>query len=384
MAHCAHHLLTALPTPLLIFIRDEFQLSYTRASFVTSTFALANGTGQLPAGFLADRIGPRILLMVGIIGVAGAGILVGISQTYIMLLVFLVLMGLLAGGYHPASAPMISSAVEPNQRGRALGFHLIGGNAGFALAPIIGAAIAAKWDWRASFIGMAIPTVIFGLIFFVFLTRQYGKMRADSARNKLTEDKPPPPGNVRRLIVFLTMSVLGGGTSMSVTSFLALYAHDILGISEQTASSLLTILFTAGVLASPLGGYISDRVGRLPIIITCSLISGILVFSVQFASLGVTFGAILLLMGINNAFRMPSSEAFIMAQTSSRYRSTIYGVYYFTMQYTGAVFAPIMGYLIDHPASGFNNGFAFCFTIAGTTTVIVTLICSLFLRGSQE
>ena len=89
-------------------------------------------------------------------------------------------------------------------------------------------------------------------------------------------------------------------------------------------------------------------------------------------------------MGVNNAFRMPASEAFIMAQTSSRYRSTIYGIYYFTMQYTGAVFTPIMGYLIDHPASGFDNGYAFCFTVAGTTTVIVTIICFLFLRGSQE
>lgn len=384
MAHCAHHLLTALPTPLLVFIRDEFKISVTRSTFVTSAFALANGTGQLPAGFLADRIGPRILIMVGIIGVAGAGILVGISQTYTMLLIFLVLMGLLAGGYHPASTPMISASVEPNQRGRALGFHLIGGNAGFALAPIIGAAIAAKWDWRASFIGMAIPTIIFGLIFFIFLIRQYGNIQVDSAKRKLADDKPPPPGNIRRLIVFLTMSVLGGGTSMSVTPLLALYAHDIMGVSKQTASSLLTILFTSGIIASPLGGYISDRIGRLPIIITCSLISGIIVFSVQFASWGITFGAILLFMGVNNAFRMPASEAFIMAQTSSRYRSTIYGVYYFTMQYTGAVFTPIMGYLIDHPASGFDNGYAFCFTIAGTTTVIVTLICSLFLRGSQE
>ena len=99
--------------PLLPFIRTEFGLDYTQASFVTSAFALANGAAQLPAGWLADRIGPMVLIMVGILGVALAGILVGISQTYVMLLVFLILMGLLAGGYHPAATPLISKSVEP-------------------------------------------------------------------------------------------------------------------------------------------------------------------------------------------------------------------------------------------------------------------------------
>jgi len=98
----------------------------------------------------------------------------------------------------------------------------------------------------------------------------------------------------------------------------------------------------------------------------------------QFTTWGITFGAVLFLMGINNAFRMPASEAFIMAQAPARRRSTIYGVYYFSMQYTGAVFAPIMGYLID------EFGFISCFTIASVTTVVVTLACSVFLRGGQD
>jgi len=48
------------------------------------------------------------------------------------------------------------------------------------------------------------------------------------------------------------------------------------------------------------------------------------------------------------------------------------------MQYTGAVFAPIMGGFID------RWGFDVCFTIAGSTVLVVTAVCSLFLRGSQD
>ncbi len=154
MAHFGHHLLTALPIPLLPLIRDEFVLSYTQAGLVISVFSLAYGIGQLPAGWLADRIGPRILITTGICGVAAAGLLVGLSQTYIMMMAFFGVMGIMGGGYHPASPPLISASVEPKNRGRALGLHMIGGSASFFLAPLIAAAIATTWGWRGSFIAL--------------------------------------------------------------------------------------------------------------------------------------------------------------------------------------------------------------------------------------
>lgn len=364
--------------PLLPYIRDEFNLNYTQSSFVTSAFALSNGAGQLPAGILADRLGPRILIMVGILGVAIAGVLVGISQTYIMLLVFLVPMGVLAGGYHPAATPLISASVEPQKRGRALGFHLIGGNASFFLAPLVAGAIAGVWGWRGPFLGLAIPTAAIGIIFYIYLTRRAGGFQAEAARRGQVEEKPTPPGNIRRLVAFLVMSVLGGGAGMSIMTFLTLFAVDELGLNKESAPFLLSIVFISGLWAGPVGGYLSDRVGRVPIIIITSLVSGILVYTIQFPPLGMGFYAILFLMGMNNAFRMPVSEAFIMGQAPIRRRSTVYGIYYFTMQYTGAIFAPIMGQLID------KWGFDMCFTIASISVFVVTIPCAFFLRGSQD
>jgi DHA1 family multidrug resistance protein-like MFS transporter len=125
------------------------------------------------------------------------------------------------------------------------------------------------------------------------------------------------------------------------------------------------------------GGYISDRIGRVPIIIFGGIVSGCLIYLIPFANWGLSFFSILFFIGLVNAMRMPVSEAFIMGQVSSGRRSTIFGVYYFTMQYTGAVFAPILGELID------RWGFDVCFSLAGSTVVLVTIICSFFLRGSR-
>jgi len=355
MAHFGHHLLTALPGPLLPAIRTAFGLNYTQASWVTTAFALSGGAGQLPSGWMADRISPAVMIAIGTVGVAVGGMLVGVSHTFIMLIVFLVVMGLMTGGYHPSSTPLILASVEPKQRGRALGLHLLGGNSSFFVAPLVAGPILAAWGWRAPFLVLAVPTAIFGLIFYIYLTRHGGMAHVARARQRAAEEKPPQPGYKRRLIAYLVMMVLGGGAGMSVNAFLTLYMSDVLmkdlpkAVSEPRAAMLMSLLYLPGVFGGTiLGGWISDRIGTVKVIITTSIISGLIIFGIRSATMGFGFYVILFIMGLNMAIRMPVTEVFIMGQTPAKNRSTIYGVYYFTMQYTGAIFAPIMGWLIQN------------------------------------
>jgi MFS family permease len=378
VAHFAHHLLTALPGPLLPFIRNDFKLDYTQSALVSSSFTLSNGIGQLPAGWLADRIGRRILITIGICGVAVVGFLVGLSHTYIMMIILLVLMGVVAGGYHPAAAPLISASVEPDKQGRALGLHGIGGSASFFLAPLVAAAIAATWGWRSVFIVLAIPAVALGIIFFLLLGRR-------ASTSEVQEVVPDNRGEAsrgrsrrRNLVVFMILTVFAGGAANSISPFIPLYMVDHFGVSPPTAASLMAISSSAGLWASPLGGYLSDRIGRIPIILVTALMGGIFVYVWNVVPFGLGVYALLLLVGVSVYLRMPVAEAYIIRQTTARNRSTIYGIYYFVQMETGAVFAPLMGRLID------SLGFQSSFTIASIVAVATTLICSVFLWGSKE
>jgi DHA1 family multidrug resistance protein-like MFS transporter len=327
----------------------------------------------LPSGWLADRINPVILLVMGTLGVAVGGILVGISTTYIMLIVFMVVMGLMTGGYHPASTPMILSSVEPKVRGRALGMHLFGGNFSFFLSPIIAGGVMSLWpglNWRGPFIILAIPTAIFGLIFYIYLTRRGGKGHVETARQRAAAEKPPQPGYKRRLTAFLIQMVLAGGAGMSVNAFLTLYMVDVLGATESHAAMMMSIMFLPGIIGGTvIGGWISDRIGTVKVVIACGILSGLLIFGLKEASLGWSLYIVLLAMGLTMAVRMPVTEVFIMSQTPAKHRATIYGVYYFTMQYTGAIFAPIMGGLIERFT--FDTMYTFS-AIAVTAIAVVT------------
>ena len=94
LVHFAHRLLTALPAPMLPMTRSDFSLDYTQSGTVVSAFSLAYGIGQLPAGWITDLVGARIVIMIGICGVAVAGFLVGLSPNYLILLCLMALAGL--------------------------------------------------------------------------------------------------------------------------------------------------------------------------------------------------------------------------------------------------------------------------------------------------
>lgn len=377
LAHFGHHLLAALLIPLLPFIRDEFALGYTQAGWVASAFTLSYGISQLPAGWLADRIGPRILITIGIAGVALSGLLVGLSPTYIMMIIFLVLLGATGGGYHPASAPLVSASVEPENRGRALGIHQIGGSASHFVAPLVAVAIAAALGWRGSFIVISVPIMVFGIVFYVLLGRRGYTRETEHGISKSDIETPSTPNHLRWMVAFLILSIVGHTLIYSVVAFVPLFIVDHFSVGEDVGAAMLALVYAAGFWAAPLGGYLSDRLGRVPVILVASLVAGPVIYLLALVPYGWGVSAVLLIIGTCLMTRMPVSEAYIISHTSKRNRSTLLGIYYFGSRGGPGIITPVLGYFID------QFGFYTSFSIMGATMVVVTLVCTMLLWRSQ-
>jgi FSR family fosmidomycin resistance protein-like MFS transporter len=346
LAHFGHHVMMALLSPLLPFIRRDFFLSYTQAGGLISAYSITYGISQLPAGLAAGRLGSRNLLTIGVAGVAFTGFLIGLSPNYIVMVLLLVVMGLVGGGYHPSASPLLSASVKPEHRGRALGIHQVGGTTSFFLAPLIVAGVASALGWRGTFMATAIPTLSFGIIFHLLL----GKMGyAGTAQGKEAEASAAElsgPGELRRLSAFIAIGITSMVLIQSTLQFIPLYAVDVLGASEEQGAALLSIAYFGGILGGPLGGYMSDRLGRIPVIIAVGLISGPAIYLLNHVSLGVSLYFVLLLLGIAMHAGMPVVESYIIGHVSPQKRSTVLGIYYMVSR-GGLAIAFLLGYLID-------------------------------------
>jgi len=364
VAHFGHHLMMALLPPLLPFIRRGFSLSYTQAGGLISAHSIAYGISQFPAGLIADRVGSRTLLTIGVAGAALAGLLIGFSPNYIVMVLLLVVMGLTGGGYHPSASPLVSASVRPEHRGRALGIHQIGGTVSFFLAPLIAAGIASALGWRGTFITTAIPTLSLGIVFHLLL----GKMGyAGSAQRKGAEASvpaPSEPGDRRRLSAFIAIGIASMVLLQSTLKLTPLYAVDVLGASEEQGAALLSIAYFGGIWGGPLGGLLSDRLGRIPVIIAVGLISGPAIYLLNHVSLDVSLYAVLLLMGTAMHVGMPVVESYIIGHVSPQKRSTVLGLYYMVSR-GGPAITFLLGRLID--------SYQFFITLSGVSIVMLAV-----------
>jgi predicted MFS family arabinose efflux permease len=282
-------------------------------------------------------------------------------------------MGLMGGGYHPAAPALISKSVEPEKLGRALGFHIIGGSASYFLAPLIGIAIAAALGWRGAFIVLAGPTIIFGIIFYILLNSKMDIKPVPSHRLEIKDNVQFGKGIYKKLTVVIILSSFTSATMVSTISFIPLFMVDHFGVNEKTAAALLSIIYSGGLWAAPVGGYLSDRIGKIPVLLFVCFLVGPIIFLLNLFSYGIATWTLLLVLGICMSARMPVLESYIVSHTNAKSRSTILGIYYFSAMESGGLFTPVMGYLID------RFGFFISFSIAGATLLLVTLICSFWL-----
>jgi ACS family hexuronate transporter-like MFS transporter len=377
LAHFSHHFTAAIFQPLSPFIRDEFSLNYEQFGWMMSGYNITYGASHLPAGWLSDRLSPRLMIMLGISGVAFFAIMAGLAPSYMLMFIFMIMLGLMGGGYHPAASPLVSSLVDKRDRGSALGLHQIGGTASFFLTPLVAAAVFQVLNWRWTIVSMAIPAFIIGIVLFLLLGRRGYAKKATPVVADTQPESGQSSGRVRRLIPFITLGMMIQVLIMGVTAYIALFAVDNLHASEDMGAFLFSLFHFAGLWAGPVGGYLSDRVGTIPVVVTASLVAGPALYLLKFTSMGWSIWVVLLVLGICMYIVMPVTESHIITHTPPHRRATVLGIYYFVSRGGIGLSTPVMGFLAD------SYGFATVFTVAGAIMLGVAVICALALLRNR-
>jgi FSR family fosmidomycin resistance protein-like MFS transporter len=183
---------------------------------------------------------------------------------------------------------------------------------------------------------------------------------------------------VHPLIVFIFLSTFSAAVLFSVMSFIPLFLVDKIGFSKETAGAFFALIYSAGLWVSPIGGYLSDRYGSIPVILIVLLLTGPVIFLLNFVSSWPAIGILLVAVGVIIYMRMPVSELYILSHTPERRRSAVLGIYFFSSMEGGGVLTPVMGYLID------QLGFFVSYTLAAAIVILTTLICGFLLRDNLK
>jgi MFS family permease len=140
-----------------------------------------------------------------------------------------------------------------------------------------------------------------------------------------------------------------------------------------TAAALMAVTPAVGVLAAPLGGYLSDRFGGISVLIVTGLLAGPLLYTMNVVPNVVFFVIVLLLIGVVNMTRMPTSESFLVSNIPPHRRSTMLGIYFFAGAEMSGVLTPFIGKLID------TRGFSTVFVITSISLITIAVVCSILL-----
>lgn len=352
--HIMSHVYILTLPPLFALIKHELDVSFAALGLMVTMFHVATGVMQVPAGFLVDYFGARLTLIIGMVLSATCMGAVGAVDAYWVMVALTTLAGIGNSVFHPADYAILAAAVDERHLGKAFGFHLLAGNLGFAVAPVMMVSLAVLWDWRTAVMTVGAAGVTVGLCMLAFGRDLHA---GTEPRRNATEPSSATgtralasPALLMMLAFFILLALANAGVqTFSVTALNAAYGTD-LGV----ANTALTFYLASGFVGVAVGGFVADRLQR-PVIV---VVGAMAVCAACLAVVGWTaLPAVALFpaMGIGGAaigLMRPARDMMVNAITPAGATGKAFGFVGTGLSVGGAVAPVAFGWLIDVGAAG--------------------------------
>ena len=264
-------------------ISSEYGLGNQRLGWIFSAFLIGYAGFQVPAGWLASRFGPRLVITLGVVwwGVATAlttVIPVGIPQTVLLLIGVRFTLGAGEAVIYPAANQLVARWVPEQERGFINGLIFAGVGAGSGLTPPVLTWFILRYGWRSAFWFSAVIGVIAGAVWW-WLARDTPEEdpRVSAAelrfiRAGLVEDAAANSAPVviswrailsRRDLAAMSVSYFAYGyTAWIFFSWFFVYLAQVRGLNLKTSALFTMLPFLSMTIGSLGGGVLSDRLTR--------------------------------------------------------------------------------------------------------------------------
>jgi predicted MFS family arabinose efflux permease len=350
-------------------IKADLQIDNARFGLFSSVFLWTYGLCSPLAGYLADRVGKRPLILASLFVWSAATFLTGLMGEFWQLLVARVALGVSEAFYMPAAVALIVDYHRGATRARATGLHLSGVYAGQILGGL-GGFMAEAAGWRTGFLVFGGVGVLYALVLMVVMPRPADDPGEPASSDAgLSSPRPtrhrqmpvrPGPNAFRSLLttpgflLLLGMNLLNGAAYWPVRNWLPTFFVDELGVTLTLAGVFGPMAFNGSAFCGMLlGSTVSDhwalRNPRARALVPAGgfCLAAPCLFLVGTAGVIPVVLAGIFVVGMSQGFLDANLMPAACTVTDVRHRATAYGLLNFVGTTAGGVMTFVGGWLKD-------------------------------------
>ncbi len=349
IAHAVNHAQAVLLPLVYLRIIVEFGVTVSEVAYLAAAGSFASGVVQLSYAKLTRLISRRKLLAAGGILFGSGFAAQALAPSFPAFAVMNVASRIGGSPQHPVGNALLAEQFPESRRGFAISAHISGGNVGTVIVALVGAWLIGTLDWRWVVVLFGLPAVAIALAILVFVRESGVDRDAAVAHGSV--------GNAFRTIlrdsdhrwVYLASILGGGGRGLGVVNLFALlYLTSVIGLTSPTTDWMYGVLIVLSVPMPLVAGWLSDRVGRRPVIIGVYL-GGALAFAV-FLLVGNSLAGLwigILLMGLFSFAESPQLQALLADIAPVSIRDASFALYFTLAFGIGSLWTALYGAIID-------------------------------------
>ena len=361
-------------SPILPIYAESFNVNYTMVSLAISMYAFGRFLADVPVGLLSDKVGRRLMMVVGTVILTVCSLLNATAPTFALFLLYRFLEGVGSAMWMTSRTTLLADILKPEERGRVMSyfqaFMLLGSSAG----PTVGGIIAIRYGLQAPFYGYAAFGGLSLILTYFLIHDPEGVVR----KHKESEGFNWPV--VKRLLAnsSFSMACLATFTIFFMrtgirSTIIPLYASTVLNLDPDA----IGLVISCATITIPVGHAI-DYYGRKPIIVLTLAITALSTLMFPFTTSFVTICAAAVLLGLGTGGAGQAPLALATDATVDEPHGLSMGLYRLFGD-VGFVVGPIlMGFIAD------NSNLYMPFYVTTGIIIINVVLVQLFAKETYS